>query len=206
MEEMFSFNVSMYNVKRQKNLPQGVCQLPPFSIVKEQSRAIGGRKKGKRLGGRGGWNKGKKERRRDKVRVGRKEERKKCYRINETIFFLNDKNWSLWSWMNVIHKCNSKKCDCHTWLKCEHFKINDFGCRWIILFVNRIACTMLLAKFIHFVHEWNWSQKWHCVTHVKRITWINLIFQNEIEHKGKPNTYADKYDIYMVTKWWNFTM
>ncbi len=29
------------------------CLLPPFSIVKEQCGAIGGRKKGKRLGGRG---------------------------------------------------------------------------------------------------------------------------------------------------------
>jgi hypothetical protein len=53
MEEMFSFNVSMYNVKTKKPSTRG-CQLPPFSIVKEQSRAIGGRKKGKRLGGRGG--------------------------------------------------------------------------------------------------------------------------------------------------------
>jgi hypothetical protein len=36
-------------------------------------------------------------------------------------------------------------------------------------------------------------------------TWINLILNNKIEHKGKPNTYVNKYDIYMVTKWWNFT-
>jgi hypothetical protein len=152
------------------------------------------------------------------VGVGRKERWKEKeknvsneWNLKWMNFFFNDKNWSLWSWMNVIHKCNSQKCDCHTWLKCEHFNKNDFGCKWIILFVNGITCTMLLVIFIHFVHEWNWSQKWHCVTHVKIITWmnfyntINLIFKNEIVHKGKPNTYVDKYDIYMVTNWWNFT-
>lgn len=120
--------------------------------------------------------------------MGRKEERKKCYWINETIFFLNDKNWKSMKLDECYSQMQLKKCDCHTWLKCEHFNINDFGCRWIISFVNGIACTMLLAKSIHFVHESNWSQKWHCVTRVKIITWINLIFQNEIEHKGKPNT------------------
>lgn len=49
------------------------------------------------------------------------------------------------------------------------------------------------------LHGWKKLHGWTFTT------WINLILKYEIEHKGKPNTYVDKYDIYMVTKWWNFT-